>query len=378
MAAKANMAVKPRLNSLNDLLMLNENTARDLAANPPAETQPPPADTEYGIVEFSLMDDYPKHPFRLYDGQRKEDMTESIRKNGILQPLILRAKDDGRYTILAGHNRKYNGADAGLDRGPAIIKHNLTDDEAWMYVIETNLMQRSFADMLPSEKSAVLAAYHSKMFSQGKRNDILAEIQSLENPHGTKDNPTSAEFRRSSGTREALATEYGLTPNQVALYLRIHQLIDPLKTRLDKGEFALSPAANLSFLKAAEQKAVDKCMELNGFKVDMKKSDALRDYSGDKKLDDESVYMILNGEIGQPPKKNRTPTVKVAKDVYARYFKPEQSAKEVQDVVEKALGYYFSHLQSQERQTETPAQGFTADEDYHTQNDNEEGYDLEP
>jgi ParB family chromosome partitioning protein len=105
---------------------------------------------------------------------------------------------DGRYTILAGHNRKACGIDAGLNRGPAIIKHNLTDDEAWMYVIETNLMQRSFSDMLPSEKATVLAAYHSKMFSQGKRNDILAEIQSLENPHGTNEQSilrNSAEVR---------------------------------------------------------------------------------------------------------------------------------------------------------------------------------------
>ncbi|MFV0400353.1 MAG: ParB N-terminal domain-containing protein, partial [Oscillospiraceae bacterium] len=366
----AKTAVKPRLNSLNDLLRLNETIAETL---PPqeasAETQAPPADTEYAIVEFSLMDDYPNHPFRLYEDARKEDMIESIRKNGILQPLILRARDDGRYTVLAGHNRKYNGTDAGLDRGPAIIKHNLTDDEAWMYVIETNLLQRSFSDMLPSEKAAVLAAYHSKMFSQGKRNDILAEIKSLENPQGAEKNSTSAEFRKSSGTRESLATEYGLKPNKVALYLRVHQLIDPLKVRLDKGEFALSPASDLSFLKAKEQKAVDKCIELNGFKVDVKKAAALREYSESKKLDDENVYLILNRELGQPPKKNRTPTVKVSKDIYSRYFTPEQSPKEVQDMVEKALGYYVSHLQSQEKQAEAPAAGLSADEDYHTAND---------
>lgn len=380
MAATAKTAVKPRLNSLNDLLRLNENVAETLPPqNPANEKQPPPADTEYAVVEFGLMDDYPNHPFRLYDGQRREDMTESIRQKGILQPLILRAMENGRYTILAGHNRKACGVEAGLDSGPAVIKHNLTDDEAWMYVIETNLMQRSFSDMLPSEKAAVLAAYHSRMFSQGKRNDILAEIQALENVGDIKDNPTSAEFRRSSGTRETLAHEYGLKPNQVALYLRADKLIDPLKKRLDNDEFALSPAANLSFLKASEQQKIDKCMELNGFKVDVRKSGILREYSADKKLDAESIYLILNGEVGQPPKKNRTPTVKVAKDVYSRYFKPEQSAKEVQEVVEKALGYYFTHLQIQERQTETPGAELSADEDYHMPNNGEEeDYGMEP
>jgi ParB family chromosome partitioning protein len=358
--------------------MRSENTAQDLAmTEQPAQTQKPPAGTEYGIVEFSLMDDYPDHMFSLYEGQRKEDMTESIRKNGILQPLILRAKGDGRYTILAGHNRRYNGEEAGLDRGPAIIKHNLSDADAKMYVVESNLMQRSFADMLPAEKAAVLDVYHSEMFSQGKRSDILAEIKSLEIPRDAMDKSTSAEFRRSFGTREALAAGYGLAPNQVALYLRVHQLIKPLKERLNKGEFALSPAANLSFLKQSEQKAVDKCIELNGFKLDMRKTDSLRNYSTGKKLSDETVYLILNGEIDKPPKKNRTPTVKVAKNIYAKYFKPDQSAKEVQNVVAKALSYYFSHTQSQKRQAETSSAYFSTDEDYHTPDDGAEDYGME-
>jgi ParB family chromosome partitioning protein len=83
-------------------------------------------------------------------------------------------------------------------------------------------------------------------------------------------------------------------------------------------------------------------MELNGFKADVRKSGVLRAYSAAKKLNDENIYMILNGELGGPPKKNRTPVVKVSKTVYARYFKPEQSAKDVQDVVERALDFYFS------------------------------------
>ena len=371
--------MKPRLNSLNDLLMLNDNIAKDIAsADKHVRKHITPDDTEYGVVEFSLMDDYPEHMFSLYTGQRKEDMVESISKNGILQPLILRLKDDGRFTILAGHNRRYNGEEAGLDRGPAVIKNNLTDAEARMYVIETNLMQRSFSEMSHSEKAIILNAYHTEMFSQGKRNDIMEEIQSLENPHNDKGTSTSAEFHRSSGTREALAAEYGLNTNQVALYLRAFQLIGPLKSRLDKEEFALSAAAELSYLTTTEQKLVDKCIEINGFKVDLKKTDLLRDYSKDKKLDNEAAYLILNGEIGKPPKKNRTPTVKVAKDVYAKYFKPEQSAKEVQEVVEKALGYYFSHMQSQEQQPKTKATDFSADGEYHTPDNNKEDYGMEP
>jgi len=372
MVANNSQAAKSRLKALDDLYRFG-GEANHPAATPVAANVGQ-ASKEYMMIEFCLMDSYPNHRFRLYEGIRKEYMTESIRRHGILQPLILHAKSDGRFTILSGHNRKDCGIDAGLDSGPAIIKFNLTEVEEKVYVYETNLMQRSFADMLPSEKAAVLAEYHAEMFSQGKRNDILAEIQSLANPPDTRDYSTSVEFRRSPGTRETLAVEYGLTPNRVAQYLRVNKLIGPLSIRLDKGEFTLSPAANLSFLKATEQKAVDKCMKLNGFKVDMRKSDILREYSDTRKLDDETVYYILNGEIGRLPKKNRTPTIKVAKSVYTKYFQPEQSVKEVQRIVEKAICYYFSHIQEQE----ILATAINTDQYCYPSYDDEDSFEFEP
>lgn len=369
MATKAAERPKPRLNNLDELFKLNEESGnqpvRPTLVSASTEVPPVNPDTVFTILPFSLMDDYPEHLFRLYTGQRKEDMTESIRSKGILQPLILRAKDDGRYTILSGHNRKYNGIDAGLDKAPVIIKYNLTDDEAQMYVIETNLMQRSFADMLPSEKAAVLATYHSKMFSQGKRNDILAELKMLENPHDTNESSTSAEFRKSSNTRKALAEEYGLKPNQIALYLRVHQLIEPLKARLDNNEFPLSVAADLSFLKETEQNAIDKCMELNGFKADVKKATALRGYSERGKLDDDKIYLILNGEMGQPPKKKRAPTIRLKQKVYSQYFTPNQKTSEIEEVIEKALALYFSQNRNREQETDRqePQAAYLSDDD---------------
>jgi ParB family chromosome partitioning protein len=75
--------------------------------------------------------------------------------------------------MLSGHNR-INGAKlVGLTEGPCIVKDDVSDDEALMYVVETNVIQRSFTDLLPSEKSTVISLRHSKMFCQGKRNDII-------------------------------------------------------------------------------------------------------------------------------------------------------------------------------------------------------------
>jgi len=298
-------------------------------------------DSEFAIVPFDLMDDYPDHPFRLYDGERKSDMIESLRNHGILQDLILRPTENGRFHILSGHNRKYNGIEAGLTEAPSKIKHGIGDEEAWIYVVETNLMQRSFSDMLHSEKATVIALHHSKLFSQGKRNDIIAELEMLENPHISKAQATYAQVEHRLKSRDIVAKEYSLSKDTVARYLRINKLTSSLKEKLDTGIFAFIPAVTLSFLKGYEQESLNKCIDLNNFTVDMKKAETLRQYSEKGGLDDDSIYLILSGEIGQKTKPNRTPTVKVSKSTYSKYFQPSMSAKDVQNIVEKALEMYF-------------------------------------
>lgn len=346
---------KPRLSNLDELFKLDEanNQSQQSEASPSTaiELFAQPKDTVFTILPFNLMDDFQGHPFRLYEGERKADMVDSIKDKGILQPLILRNKENDRYEILSGHNRKYCGIEAGLAAAPAIVKKNLSDEEAWIYVIETNLIQRSFADMRHSEKAAVLSVRYSKLFSQGKRNDILEELKTLENPPDIKRNPICAQVGHKLKSRDILAENYSLSKSTVARYLRIHQLAASLKTRLDNGEIPFIPAVTLSFLKEREQVLLDRCIELNGFKVDMKKADILRGYSERGKLEDENMYLILIGELGRPPRKKRPPAFKIKPKVYSLYFSPDQKASEVEEVIEKALEFYFNH-QKQNKEKE--------------------------
>lgn len=83
------------------------------------------------------------------------------------------------------------------------------------------------------------------------------------------------------------------------------------------------------------------------FRINVKpllKADLLREYSEKHKLNEYNLYFILNGEIKQrdKPQPNRTPTVKVRKDVYSKYFRSDQSQQEIQEIVEEALELYFS------------------------------------
>ena len=291
-------------------------------------------------IEIKKLIPFQNHPFHLYEGERLEDMTASIIANGILAPIIVRKIND-TLEILAGHNRVNAAKLAGLSEIPAVILENISDEDAMVYVIETNLLQRSFSDMKHSEKAAVIAMHHSKMFSQGKRNDILEQIKILEKTHESEENETSSQVAKKLTTIEKVGETYHLSKDTVARYLRIGQLIPELKVKLDNKNFAFIPAVTISFLKETEQVLLYDCMNRNNLTFDMKKANVLRRLSEEDKLNYESIYQILSGKI--IPKVNRIPTVKLSNDVYSKYFKPDQTAREIQGVVEKALEMYFEH-----------------------------------
>lgn len=94
------------------------------------------------LIEDSKLEDYPNQPFKLYDKEKRNEMIESIRISGIMQPLIVRPIDNGKYQILAGHNRRSCARELGITKYLCIIKKNLTDDEAKIYLIDTNLCTR--------------------------------------------------------------------------------------------------------------------------------------------------------------------------------------------------------------------------------------------
>jgi ParB family chromosome partitioning protein len=267
------------------------------------------------MIPFDKIRPYKNHPFRLYSDERLDDLVESIKSNGILMPMIVRrieSDENGHeYEMLAGHNRMNGAKLAGLTEGPCIVKDSLSDEEALMYVVETNVIQRSFTDMLPSEKAAVLALRHSKMFSQGKRNDIINELIRLENPEYKGSDETCSPVGNKLKSLDKVGIEYGLSRNTVARLLRVDKLIADLKRRVDCDEISLRCAVDLSYLAETEQEEVEKVLSENEFKVDMKKTEMLRSYSVNSKLNEKTTYQIISGEINRKPKSLSAPPIKI-------------------------------------------------------------------
>ena len=284
-------------------------------------------------IPCDMLKPYHNHRFELYTGERLEDMVESIKENGVLSPIIVQPCNSG-YEILIGHNRWNASKIAGLPTVPAIVKEGLSEDEAEMYVIESNLMQRGFDNLKISEQAAVIAQRHSEMFSQGKRNDIIRELQMLD---GTA-NLTSRPMGEKLDTDDALSKQYGLSSRNVSRLLRINKLIDELKNLIDNGTLAVRSGVELSFLSEETQLEISELAE--DYKIDMKKAKQLRDSAdNDGNVSNADIIRILDGKKTIADKAK---SVKISNDIYSRYFEPTAKPKEIAETIEKALEMYFS------------------------------------
>ena len=295
-----------------------------------------PAQTAVQQIPCDQLHPYHNHKFEMYTGERLDDMVESIRENGILSPIIVQPDGEG-YEILIGHNRWNASKLAGLPAVPAIVKTGLTEDEAEMFVVDSNVIQRSFENLRISEQAAVIALRHSKMFSQGKRNDILRELAMLENPNADTSTLNPVGSKLDSG--KSVGAEYGVSKGSVVRLIRINKLIDELKALVDSGDISIRAGVELSFLSAEVQAIVAE--QAQDFKIDMKKAKQLHDTAdNDGNIEHEMIIKIITGMSQDKPKPK---SVKISSDTYSRYFREGVKAKEIAETIEKALQFYFAN-----------------------------------
>lgn len=268
------------------------------------------------------------HPFHLYEGERLEDMIASIKEHGVLNPVIVQKFENG-YEMLSGHNRLNAAKLAGLKEIPAIVKTGLSEEEAYVYVIETNLMQRSFSDLLISEKAAVLKARYEKESCQGRRNDIIEEIARME---GKEVPVTCGHGDQRLNTRDMIGKEYELSGSSVGRLLKLNDLIKPFKDMVDRGALYTKVALQMAFLPEEEQNMVYEAIKGKSTKITLEAVMKLRSHSG--ALTDAMVKRYLSAE---PVKKK---CYKVPGRIVEKYFEG-MDPNMVDSIVEQALEAWF-------------------------------------
>ena len=275
--------------------------------------------------------------YERYDGERFNDMVQSIKKNGILQPLIVRATDDStQFVILSGNNRRYCGEAAGLTLFPCIVKENLTDEEAQAYIDETNVFQRGFTNLKITKQAEVVARRHSQMFDEDKLKAIQKEIALISGEDIADDDAEDVKISKLA----AVGQEYSLGQTTIARLIRIDMLVDELKEYVDDKTIAVRTAVELSWIAESKQKNVAKHIKNGDVVVDMRKAEMLHKLEKENKLTIPLLEDVLYGRY--KPKAPKPKGLKLSASLVKRYFPNVENEKEIEAVIETALIQYFN------------------------------------
>ncbi len=189
-------------------------------------------------IPIELIDEFPDHPFKVRMDEDMDQLVESVKERGLITPITLRPKEDGRYEIVSGHRRMKACEIAGLSYVKADVRE-MSRDEAIILMVESNL-QRSV--ILPSEKAFSYKMRMEALKRQGKRNDLTCRpvVDKLD--------------ERRSG--EIIGDSVGESERQIQRYIRLTELVPAMLDLVDDGKIALRPAYELSFLTKDEQEMV--------------------------------------------------------------------------------------------------------------------------
>lgn len=323
--------------------MVNWNIPESLKNLPSMNLMPQKVE-KIELILAEELQHYEGHAFTLYQGERRKDMIQSIKENGILMPLIVRPKGM-HYEIIAGHNRYDCGMEADLKEFPCIVRE-LSDEEAELIVMITNLHQRGLSDMPHSEKAKVIKIYYEAVKAQGKRNDMVSEVKTLlenaEKADDIKENSTSCQVGKKLNGAEKTVNEYGLSARTIGRYLRIAKLNRDFLELLDDGKLSMVAAVDLSYLTDDEQQLVYGYITDNDQKIDMKKAKAIRQLSQQKKLNEFSLPSVWEAKTKAKPKDGNT--IRLKRKNFEEYFQATDTAEEIEEVIRKALVFYFENF----------------------------------
>lgn len=276
-------------------------------------------------IPTEQIDSFDGHPFKVRDDD--EDMiqlVESVKQRGIITPITVREKKDGRYEIISGHRRKRACELAGLETVKAEIK-DLTRDEAVILMVESNL-QRS--TILPSEKAFAYKMRLDAMKRQGARTDLTSVPVGQKLPKST--------------SREILAEASPDSNTQIQRYVRLTHLIPELLELVDNRKIALRPAVELSYLTKEEQKNLCENIVIADATPSLAQAIKMHGFSKEGKLTNEVIESIM---LERKP--NQMEKISFKADNLRRFIPKNYTDKQTEEYVVKALEYYGRYLERQ-------------------------------
>ena len=267
------------------------------------------------------ISDFPNHPFKVKQDEAMAEMADSVKQYGVLVPALVRPKADGGYEMVAGHRRKCAATLAGITEMPCIVR-NLTDDEATIIMVDSNLQRET---ILPSEKAFAYKMKLEAMKRQAGRPKNSAPLEP--NLKGTRSN-------------EELAANSPDSRSQIQRYIRLTELIPPMLDMVDSGKVAFRPAVELSYLSKEQQQSLYDTMECEDCTPSLAQAIKMKEFSRDGKLSAEVILSIMQEE---KPNQREKPAFRDER--ITRLIPKSIPRWQETDFVIRALEFYNRHLQ---------------------------------
>ena len=285
-------------------------------------------------IDISLIDNFKNHPFKVLDNEELSSLEESIKSNGMMEAVIIRQKDNGRYEMISGHRRLLACKKLGLPTIPCRIR-NLTDDEATIFMVDSNLHREK---LLPSEKAFAYKMKYDALKNQRKlaANQLDSSVRQV-----------GAVVR----SDDLLGDEHGDSGRQVQRYIRLTNLIPELLQMVYNSEIkespsiALTPAVEISYLKKDEQKSLAEYIGFNLVTPSLAQAIKLRELSTNGILKEDNLESLLD-----EPKANQIQKFKINEDKLFNVIPKNVDRSNIEDFILKACEFYSKHLKNKDRE----------------------------
>lgn len=258
-------------------------------------------------IEIGRIHAFPNHPFKVLDDEKMDTLVDSIRENGILNPVIVRPDQSGDYEMISGHRRLHAAKIVGLKKIPAIVKE-MSDDEAIIKMVDANIQRE---EILPSERAFSFKMKMEAMSRQGQRNDLTSgqNVPKL--------------------TSDVIGEENGMSGRQVKRYIRLTELIPELLECTDNKKIGLVMAVDLSYLDEQVQKWVYEYFRENGFLKPVQ-VEALKNYPNIANANQFNIISIMNDAL---PKKSKETKISFSAKKLDKFFPSHYSVKERENII---------------------------------------------
>ena len=264
--------------------------------------------TQAKYLPIDKLKPFEGHPFYVKDDDDMEQLTESIRQQGVLNPIMVRPLDTGEYEVISGHRRLHACKKAGIEMIPAFI-YSMDRNEAVVAMVDSNLHREK---LLPSEKAF---AYKMKM-------------------DGLKHQGTSRQLGTKLRSDEEIAETAGESARQIQRYIRLTNLIPEILQMVDEGKIALTPAVELSYLDKDTQEIVLDAMEQEDCTPSYSQAVRMKKLYNSNLLDEDTIYSIMAEEKANQREKISF-HVNDIRDYFPRGYTASQMSREILQALEE-------------------------------------------